>query len=80
MKGKLAYSNCHLVALFFVTLELTWQKHLKQSEKDTLNTAIIEDPHLRGWNVDFANHVAYKVSRPRTIPEALMFTVYCCMI
>ena len=80
MKGKLAYSNCHLVALFFATLELTWQKHLKQSEKDTLNTAIIEDLHLRGWNVDFVNHVAYKVSRPPTNATPVMFTMYCCMI
>ena len=80
MKGALSYTNCHLVALFFVTLELTWQKHLKQNEKDTLNTALVEDLHLRGWNVDYTNHVAYKVSRSRTNATPVMFTMYCCMI
>ena len=67
MKGKLSYPNCHLVALWFATLGLTWQKGGDQSKKDTLQTALVEDLHLRGWNVDFTNHVAYKVSRRPTI-------------
>ena len=81
-KGKLSYPNCHLVALWFATLGLTWQKGGDQSKKDTLQTALVlvEDLHLRGWDVDFTNHVAYKVSRATTYRAPVMFTVYCCMI
>ena len=63
IKGTLSYPNCHLVALWFATLGLTWQKGGDQTKKDTLQTALVEDLHLRGWNVDYTNHVAYKVSR-----------------
>ena len=63
LKGALSYPNCHLVALWFATLGLTWQKGGDQTKKDTLKTALVEDLHLRGWNVDFTSHVAYKVSR-----------------
>ena len=66
IKGTLSYPNCHLVALWFATLGLTWQKGGDQSKKDTLQTALVEDFHLRGWNVDFTNHVAHKVSRRGT--------------
>ena len=72
-KGTLSYPNCHLVALWFATLGLTWQKGGDQTKKDTLQTALVEDLHLRGWNVDYTNHVAYKVSRRGTIPESVLF-------
>ena len=82
LRGTLSYPNCHLVALWFATLGLTWQKGGDQSKKDTLQTALVlvEDLHLRGWDVDFTNHVAYKVSRATTYRAPVMFTVYCCMI
>ena len=80
LKGALSYPNCHLVALWFATLGLTWQKGGDQTKKDTLQTALVEDLHLRGWNVDYTNHVAYKVSRRGTNATPVMFTMYCCMI
>ena len=52
IKGTLSYPNCHLVALWFATLGLTWQKGGDQSKKDTLQTALVEDLHLRGWDVE----------------------------
>ena len=70
----------HLVALWFATLGLTWQKGGDQTKKDTLQTALVEDLHLRGWDVDYTNHVAYKVSRRGTNATPVMFTMYCCMI
>ena len=80
LKGALSYPNCHLVALWFATLGLTWQKGGDQTKKDTLQTALVEDLHLRGWNVDFTNHVAYKVSRRGINATPVMFTMYCCMV
>ena len=64
--GKLRYKNCHLVALVFATLGLTWEKSRGNNNNDTLETALIEVLDQTGWNVDYTNHVAYKVSRRGT--------------
>ena len=66
--GKLRYKNCHLAALFFATLDLTWEKSRGNNNNDTLETAIIESFNKADWNVDYTNYVAYKVSDHPTTP------------
>ena len=61
LKGKLAYADASLVALWFQTLSLVWFKGGEQSKKDTLQSAIYADLSARGYEVDTTNWVAYQV-------------------
>jgi hypothetical protein len=61
LKGTLSYADANLVALWFQTLGMVWFKGGKQSEKETLQSAIYADLSARGYEVDTTNWVAYQV-------------------
>ena len=69
LKAVLACKNKNLVSLWFETLGLHWQKGGKQREKASLTDAIYADLSARGYDIDDANWVAYKVRKTKTFAK-----------
>ena len=64
-KDEKCQLNCrskHLVALWFSTLDLIWEKGRKQGLNPSLTDAIYEDFKTRGIEVDDTSWVAYQVT------------------
>ena len=59
---RLFCNNKHLLALWFSTLDMTWEKGRKQGSNPSLTDAIYEDFKTRGIEVDETSWVAYQVT------------------
>ena len=61
-KCQFTCGSKHLVALWFSTLDLIWEKGRKQGLNPSLKDAIYEDFKTRGIAVDETSWVAYQVT------------------